>query len=217
MKKVLISALCVVVLVMTTSEERTVGSTEIVPEQEQGWRVEDPFYHIVEMNQANISMEVERVEREKKAEEERLRIEAEQKAKEEAAAKAKADQIAKQKAAKPQTKKAENFDKNQSTRSFKVSFYTALPEENGGYEQLANGQSIHTATNVVASNYYPLGTKIYLEGWGVMTVADRGGPHFNSSDRLDILVPRRNGESKQDYKARAMKLGRQTISGYIVK
>ena len=99
---------------------------------------------------------------------------------------------------------------------FKLSFYTTLPEENGGHANMANGKPIVGAYNVVASNYYPLGTKIYLEGFGTMVVSDRGGSAFNSPDRLDVLIQRREGESVANYKARVRKLGRQQISGKIV-
>lgn len=99
---------------------------------------------------------------------------------------------------------------------FKLSFYTTLPEENGGHANMANGKPIVGAYNVVASNYYPLGTKIYLEGFGTMVVSDRGGSAFNSSNRLDVLIQRREGESVANYKARVRKLGRQQISGKIV-
>lgn len=100
---------------------------------------------------------------------------------------------------------------------FKLSFYTTLPEENGGHSNMANGKPIVGAYNVVASNYYPLGTKIYLEGFGTMVVSDRGGSAFNSSARLDVLIQRREGESTADYKARVRKLGRQEVSGKIIK
>ena len=106
--------------------------------------------------------------------------------------------------------------KSSLNKIFKLSFYTTLPEENGGYTNMANGKPIAGAYNVVASNYYPLGTKIYLEGFGTMVVSDRGGSAFNSSDRLDVLIQRREGESVANYKARVRKLGRQQISGKIV-
>ncbi len=106
--------------------------------------------------------------------------------------------------------------KSSLNKIFKLSFYTTLPEENGGYANMANGKPIAGAYNVVASNYYPLGTKIYLEGFGTMVVSDRGGSAFNSSDRLDVLIQRREGESVANYKARVRKLGRQQISGKIV-
>jgi len=219
MKKILIGVLCLSMLLVLATKEETIGSAmEKNAELIQPWKVADPFYHIVEMNQQNMELELARAEREKEAEIERVRLEL--KAKEKAAAKAKeeAEEVKRKAEESKKSVKAENFDKNQSnTKKFKVSFYTALPGENGGHGLMANGESVVTARNVVASNYYPLGTKIYLEGWGTMTVSDRGGSHFDSSDRLDILVTRKSGESDSQYKARAMQLGRQTISGYIIK
>ena len=114
-------------------------------------------------------------------------------------------------------KKEEERKTASLNKIFKLSFYTTLPEENGGYANMANGKPIVGAYNVVASNYYPLGTKIYLEGFGTMVVSDRGGSAFNSSVRLDVLIQRREGESTADYKARVRKLGRQEVSGKIIK
>lgn len=113
-------------------------------------------------------------------------------------------------------KRQEQERKSSLNKIFKLSFYTTLPEENGGHTNMANGKPIVEAYNVVASNYYPLGTKIYLEGFGTMVVSDRGGSAFNSPDRLDVLIQRREGESVANYKARVRKLGRQQISGKIV-
>ena len=100
---------------------------------------------------------------------------------------------------------------------FKLSFYTAIPSENGGYGLMANGESVETAKFVVASNYYPLGTRIYLEKWGTFTVKDRGGSHFDSSVRLDVLISRKIGENDATYRQRVLNLGRQTTTGYIIK
>lgn len=101
------------------------------------------------------------------------------------------------------------------TITFKLSFYTDIPGENGGYSTTASGKK--PQYGMVASNVYPIGTRIYLEGYGEMVVEDRGGKHFNSSDRLDIFIPRQAGESNQAYKARVMQLGRKTTTGYIIK
>jgi 3D (Asp-Asp-Asp) domain-containing protein len=71
--------------------------------------------------------------------------------------------------------------------------------------------------NTVASNYYPLGTKIFLEGIGEVTVRDRGGPNFNSPKRLDVLVQRKSGESNSAYTKRVWAMGRQKVKGYLTK
>lgn len=117
----------------------------------------------------------------------------------------------------PTPPKTESTPKKAKEISFKLSFYTTLPEHNGGYTKTASGENIVGLKNVVASNYYPLGTKIYLKGFGTVRVADRGGPDFNSSVRLDVLIQRKSGESNKAYAARVWDMGRQTVSGYIVE
>lgn len=102
-------------------------------------------------------------------------------------------------------------------KTFYLSFYSVLPEENGGYDLTASGESIHGLYGVAASNYYPMGTRIYLEGWGEVRIADRGGSDFNSSSRLDLLIQPLPGESTSDYKDRILEYGRQTVSGYVIK
>lgn len=75
----------------------------------------------------------------------------------------------------------------------------------------ADGSKI--SYGAIASNVYPLGTKFLING-EVFTVRDRGGPHFNSYNRLDVFIPRKNGESNTDYRNRLLKLGRQTVTVY---
>jgi 3D (Asp-Asp-Asp) domain-containing protein len=98
---------------------------------------------------------------------------------------------------------------------FTVTHYTDLPEENGGHVGTCEGKKL--VDGMVASNFYPLGTKIYLEGIGIVTVSDRGGNDFNKNNRLDRFVPRLSNESTYNYKKRTLKMGRQAISGYIIK
>lgn len=104
-------------------------------------------------------------------------------------------------------------ENNKEVRSFKLSFYSNLPEDNGGYTNTSSGAPL--TYGVVASNVYAPGTVIELEGYGKMTVLDTGGSHFNNKDRLDVFIPPKKGESKKNYKARIRKLGRQTASGII--
>lgn len=102
----------------------------------------------------------------------------------------------------------------QTEMTFNISFYTNLPQHNGGYSKTASGKL--PAYGMVANNVLPIGTKIYLEGWGVVTVEDRGGKGFNSVNRLDLFIPPNNGESESQYIARLKKLGRQTVKGTIL-
>lgn len=98
--------------------------------------------------------------------------------------------------------------------TFHLSFYSNLPEHNGGYSKTASGKNL--SYGMVANNVLPFGTKIYLEGWGVVTVEDRGGKGFNTINRLDVFIPPKSGESKQAYIDRLYKLGRQTVKGTIL-
>lgn len=98
---------------------------------------------------------------------------------------------------------------------FTLTYYTNLPSENGGYTKTCEGKPLEYL--MVASNYYPLGTKIYLEGVGTVVVSDRGGKHFNNSNRLDVFIPRNSGESSRQYLKRVNNMGKKTVRGYILK
>lgn len=99
--------------------------------------------------------------------------------------------------------------------TFYLSFYTDLPEHNGGWTITATGEKL--TYGVVANNVWPLYTKIYLEGYGTMTVKDRGGAHFYNRYRLDVFIPRKSGETNAQYTARVWDLGRRTVKGRILK
>lgn len=121
----------------------------------------------------------------------------------------------------------ENKDENISTNSkpdmesasknilFEVTFYTSLDGENEYGAITASGIKLGS-TMLLANNIYPFGTKIYLEGFGELEVQDRGGKEFNSSNRLDIYIPRKQGESDSEYKKRVIEYGRQNILGRIL-
>ena len=111
-----------------------------------------------------------------------------------------------------QTSKKSNTD-NQNWKSFTLTFYTDLPSENGGYTITATGEKLRSG--MVASNYHAIGTEIHLSGWGTYTVKDRGGSNFNSSNRLDVFIPRKNGESNATYLNRVNKMGIKTVKGYV--
>ncbi|MEO2679057.1 hypothetical protein [Clostridium butyricum] len=90
------------------------------------------------------------------------------------------------------------------------SFYTNLSEENGGYEGITcTGEQLQYGH--LASNVWGLGTKFETENGEIFTVADRGGSHFNSYNRVDCYIPRNQGESVNQYKKRVLNMGRKTI------
>lgn len=69
---------------------------------------------------------------------------------------------------------------------------------------------------MVASNYYDLGTIIYLDEIGEVKVADRGGNEFDNYNRLDVFVPRLEGETDKEYYNRVQKMGRVKKKGYVI-
>ena len=95
---------------------------------------------------------------------------------------------------------------------FILSFYTNIKDENGGYTVTCTGQPLQYG--MIASNVYPLGTKIYLEGYGLFTVADTGGDHFNNYNRLDVLIPPKY-EGEPNYKQRVNNMGKPHVKGYV--
>ncbi|MGU8523331.1 hypothetical protein ACV3OO_11935 [Clostridium perfringens] len=96
---------------------------------------------------------------------------------------------------------------------FIISFYTNTKDENGGYTVTCTGQPLRYG--IVASNVYPLGTKIYLEGYGLFTVADRGGSHFDNYNRLDVLIPKEGDENVNQYRKRVNNMGKPHVKGYV--
>ena len=93
-----------------------------------------------------------------------------------------------------------------------LTFYGDFAHENGGYAGIdAQGNKLIAGT--VASNVYSFGTKFEFNGQ-VFTVRDRGGKNFNSSNRLDVFVPRKSGESNSAYAKRIREYGRKTVTMY---
>jgi len=101
-------------------------------------------------------------------------------------------------------------------QEFILTFYTALESENSKAGAITcRGRKL--SRGMIASNVYKLDTQIYLEEYGIRTVADRGGNNFNTSNRLDVFVARNYGESDAAYKKRAESYGVKHVKGYIVK
>lgn len=113
-----------------------------------------------------------------------------------------------------QKRKEEEKERNSRKKEFILTFYTTLSEENGGYTTTCRGEKLKEGT--VASNYYPLDTKIKINNI-VFTVSDRGGKSFNKDNRLDVLVERKPGESDYNYKTRVNNLGKIKVTGYIME
>lgn len=97
-----------------------------------------------------------------------------------------------------------------------LTFYTSLSEENGGYTDI-NCTGAKLTPGTVANNVLPLGTKIYTNEFGTLTVLDRGGDNFDTIHRLDVFIPRNDEESDWAYKKRVNDMGKVKVKGYIVK
>lgn len=100
---------------------------------------------------------------------------------------------------------------------FQLTHYTDDDAENipGQPSTTCTGEKL--VDGMVASNHYPLGTKIQLEDGRIVTVSDRGGSDFNNPNRLDVFVERLPGESNSAYKKRMLDLGIISMRGYIIK
>jgi len=97
-----------------------------------------------------------------------------------------------------------------------LTFYTSLAEENGGFSGInCSGRKLTSGT--VANNVLPLGTEIYTKEFGTLTVSDRGGDNFNTINRLDVYIPREDGESDREYLIRVNNMGKVKVKGYIVR
>lgn len=158
---------------------------------------------------------------ERKAEEERQRKIAEQKRIEEqkrqeelqrqAAEKKKQEELERQKKQKEQQKNNQNTTNNSNisnvsrTMTMQVTAYTADPAENGGWNGTASGTPLVRGTCAVDPRVIPLGTKMYVEGYGNCTALDTGGAIKGS--RVDILV---------DSKGEARNWGRRTVKVHIL-
>jgi len=100
---------------------------------------------------------------------------------------------------------SENYD-----TTFEITFYTS---QNGS--TMSSGKQLFAGA--CASNSLSEGTQIKLEGYGSFTIQDCGGSDLNSSNRLDIYLPRNIGESSSEYNNRALALGRREVRGKIIK
>ena len=107
-------------------------------------------------------------------------------------------------------KKRKEEEENSYNIELIFSFYTSLSSENGGNEGITcTGSKLKYGD--LASNIWGLGTQFKTQDGQIFTVADKGGSHFNSYNRVDCFIPRNNGESNSQYKNRVLNMGRKTI------
>ena len=63
--------------------------------------------------------------------------------------------------------------------------YTSDPAENGGYSTTAMGTAIRYGVAAVDPNVIPLGTRLYIEGYGYARAEDTGGAI--KGNRIDLV------------------------------
>ncbi|MEG0221374.1 MAG: peptidoglycan DD-metalloendopeptidase family protein, partial [Clostridia bacterium] len=109
-------------------------------------------------------------------------------------------------------------DASGTDRTFEVTFYSDSAEENGGHAGLnAIGGNLAFGQVATRQHAYPYNTVIWLEGVGDFTVTDCGADWaFKDNTRLDMFIPRRNGESVSDYNTRVSFYGRAKIKGKVL-
>ena len=96
------------------------------------------------------------------------------------------------------------------------SFYTSLSSENGGNEGITcTGSKLKYGD--LASNVWGLGTQFKTQSGEIFTVADKGGSHFNSYNRVDCYIPRQIGESNYQYYKRVNNMGHKTVTVKIIE
>ncbi|OCA99291.1 3D domain-containing protein [Clostridium beijerinckii] len=118
-------------------------------------------------------------------------------------------------------KEAEEKEQEKSVTSewkdFILTFYTSLDSENSSAGPVTC-QNKPLTPGGVANNVIPLNTQIYLDGYGQVTVNDKGSDkYFGVDNRLDVFVQREPGENDHDYFRRVNSYGVQRVRGYIVK
>ena len=96
------------------------------------------------------------------------------------------------------------------------SFYTDLAEENGGHEGITcTGERLQYGH--LASNVWNLGVRFESKDGEIFTVADKGGSHFDSWNRVDCYIPRQTGESDYQYYKRVNNMGHKTITVKLIR
>ena len=134
----------------------------------------------------------EKQEAKRIAEEKRIQAEKEAKARKAAESKrmAQAKQEVKKTTSQPPRRKVSNSNSggSKSYRGvFHATAYTADPAENGGWSVTALGTPLRRGVCAVDPNVIPLGTRLYVEGYGHCRAEDTGGAI--KGNKIDVLIP----------------------------
>lgn len=101
-------------------------------------------------------------------------------------------------------------------QKFILTYYTDLAVENSTKYGGVNCRGEKLTEGMIASNFYELGTKIVIDGV-TYEVSDRGSSRFSNSKRLDVFIPRNQGESNREYYKRVNNMGVRKVKGYIIE
>ena len=113
-------------------------------------------------------------------------------------------------------KRKEEEERNSYNIELIFSFYTSLSSENGGNEGITcTGSKLKYGD--LASNVWELGTQFETQNGQIFTVADKGGSHFNSYNRVDCYIPRQTGESDYQYYKRVNNMGHKTVTVKLIE
>lgn len=87
----------------------------------------------------------------------------------------------------------EDMELVQDLGEWRISYYTPTKEECGSNSGItANGEPVIAGYTCAAdTSVWPFGTEFYVEGWGLVKVADRGGA-IKGEKRMDICLNDRN-------------------------
>lgn len=104
-------------------------------------------------------------------------------------------------------KQAQSAPKNVSGRTITMrsTAYTSDPSENGGYSTTAMGTAIRYGVAAVDPNVIPLGTRLYIEGYGYARAEDTGGAI--KGNKIDLVF---------GSKAQSNSWGRRTVKVTIL-
>lgn len=159
--------------------------------------LEEPHaYKNPKIMMAEKEFEKHRIEKEKKLEEERLKKEEEK-------------------------RQAYQQWLNKNTRTFVLTYYGSTINECGNDLGItASGKKVKSGM-VASPPCLSFGTQIQI-GDKTYTVEDRGNPNFikqnnDGSIRLDVFIPRLDGESTAQYEKRVNDMGVQRVEGIILK
>ena len=101
--------------------------------------------------------------------------------------------------------KAPSKNGMRSLGEFNTTAYTSDPAENGGWNGTAMGTPIRRGVVAVDPNVIPLGTRLYIEGYGYARAEDVGGAI--KGRKIDVAV---------GSKGEAANWGRRSVNVYIV-